>query len=164
MPRITFILLFISVVLLSACSSSEKQEPATQSLGFNFIRIAGTWYNNYDNDTIYEKWYKINDSLYKGNSVLQKDNDTTILEYLEISTKNGEWHYSPIAVGQNFNKSVHFKLKHQSKDTLIFENLLHDYPQNISYYFIGKDSLNAVISGTHKNKIHSKTYAFKKVD
>lgn len=153
--KIRFFVLFASVFLLS-CSSSKRA----------FDSWLGTW-EKIDNQEVYiEKWEKINDSLFLGNSCFIVKNDTIPSEEIQLKTQeNGVFYVVVINVhGKGISPSFKFKLVETKRNSWRFENKTHDFPQVITYKFKGKNTLDARISGTESGKFREEEFLMKRVE
>jgi Domain of unknown function (DUF6265) len=114
--------------------------------------IVGTWIIKTGKGTIAEEWKMDNDSSFSGKSVfIMAEKDSVLQETLELSFRNGSWHYISKVVGQNNNLPVSFQLIYMGKDEFISENTAHDFPQRISYRRV-KNELFASIEGKSKGR------------
>lgn len=114
--------------------------------------LIGTWESKTPRGSLFENWKKISDNEFAGKSYILKNGDTTIFESIRIVEEEKQLFYIPIVKDQNGGQPVRFKLKQLTDSQMIFENLQHDFPQQISYSRIGTDSLLAQISGTKNGK------------
>jgi hypothetical protein len=153
-------MLFLASACLACCTSKEKKAKYAHMEQASWLK--GTWENTMPEGRLSEKWEKINDSLYKGQSFFIKDKDTLHYETINFYQKNGKLIYEPTVKGQNNDASVSFKLTKITDSLLVFENPAHDYPQKIVYRRITDDSLAAEISGKQQGKPASEMYPMKK--
>lgn len=123
----------------------------------------GRWENNSSEGNLSECWKKLNDSTFFGESYFVIENDTVFAETIQLEERNGQLSYIVTVPNQNKEKPVSFKLTENSKNTLIFENSKHDYPNKIIYNQIGTDSLVAEISGMKDGKLKNEFFKMKKV-
>src|SRR3989338_7250347 len=100
MKKITTILL-----LTSLCFCSPK------TITINDLDwLIATRSTEQNGQIIYESWSKINEQLLSGKSFFIENNDTIILETIEIKIIDNETFYCPAVVDQNDGESVLFKL------------------------------------------------------
>lgn len=132
------------LLLLPLCFCTPKSKTLT-----DLDWIIGTRSMQQGDQTIYESWTKTNNELFSGKSFFITNNDTTILETIEIKVIDNEIYYCPSVVNQNDGKPVQFKLTSTQPDKLVFENSEHDFPKKICY---NKDASNidAWIEGDDK--------------
>jgi len=114
--------------------------------------ILGTWKMETRRGPMFEQWTSVNNEKFQGKSFRLNNQDTLVMERIELSISGGSIVYSPIATGQNDGKAVEFKLISNTGNRFVFENKEHDYPQRIIYHFKSKDTLNARIEGTKDGK------------
>lgn len=126
--------------------------------------LIGTWENQSQRGTIYEKWSKISDLEFSGKSFALAENDTIVFETLQLIEKQDGIFYIPTVKNQNDGQPVSFSLKKISETELFFENPEHDFPQYISYTRVLPDSLIAEISGMRGGQERKITFRMRKVE
>ncbi|SUJ26929.1 YciI-like protein [Sphingobacterium spiritivorum] len=94
------------------------------------VFLKGTWKVN--NAEIYEHWDQLNDKTLKGFSYKIKNGQMNVTEYLELTQLKDRIVYTATVVNQNLGKPVPFTMK-EKEGALIFENLKHDFPKQITY-------------------------------
>ena len=154
------------VFLLFSCkkeTSVEKKEKSYSDLE-KANWFLGRWENNSSEGNLSESWKKLNDSTFYGESYFVIENDTVFAETIQLEERNGKLSYIVTVPNQNKEKPVSFELTENSKNTLIFENPKHDYPNKIIYNQVGTDSLVAEISGMKEGKIKSEFFKMKKIN
>lgn len=152
----TRLLAIISVIFLISCSSSKRA----------FDSWLGTW-EKVDNEEVYvEKWEKVNDSLFFGNSYFIIKNDTITSEEIQLKTQeNGIFYVVVVNVhGKGISPPFKFKLVETKGSSWKFENKTHDFPQVITYKLNGKNTLDARISGTEKGEFREEQFLMKRVE
>jgi len=128
-----------------ACKESMKHSNKRE---FNTMDwILGTWVGNSEQGTVTEKWVKINDTLFAGQSFTIHGSDTLSCETISLQIGDTAILYIPLVKGQNDNKPIVFKLSYSDNTRMVFENPEHDFPQIISYQLKTEDTLVATISG-----------------
>jgi hypothetical protein len=140
-----------SIVLLSFLwiSDTDRQK--------DFNWLIGTWQNTEDKHS-YESWVW-NDSLgrHEGKGYRIPKGDTLVFETLSIEKMEDDYFY--IAVVEENNGSVPFKMSKISSRGFSSENTKHDFPKTIAYRNkAGK--LVATIAGNGKEI----TFSFKKIE
>ncbi len=60
--------------------------------------------------------------------------DTSLLESIELTYKDGEFWYIPTIPDQNNQRQIPFKLVGAKGYYFVFENPEHDFPQRIIYH------------------------------
>jgi len=109
--------------------------------------LLGTWQNKTSKGVIYETWSERTDIELSGMSYFIQDQDTTVLETIQIIQENDRLFYIPTVQNQNDALPVRFSSTFVSDSKMVFENKEHDFPQVITYMKIAEDSLVASISG-----------------
>lgn len=117
-----------------------------------------------DENSIFEEWEKVSDSLCIGMSYLVNDGDTIVLETLQLKYENGKLCYAPTVQTQNEGREILFPLKEFAADEkkFVFENLAHDFPQRIIYHFVDDKTLNARIEGMEDGRMENSDFNYKK--
>lgn len=149
---------FIFLLMNISCSSLKNKLPVYAN------QLLGTWVDKNRKSPIYETWEKSSNQLLLGKSYTIKSGDTTYLETISLNKdQNGRLLYIPVTAGQNDEKPVVFTSTHSSKDSMVFENKLHDFPQRITYAFVNKDSIYAEISGPIDGQLRKVGFAYARV-
>ncbi|WP_219226216.1 DUF6265 family protein [Pedobacter antarcticus] len=125
--------------------------------------LLGTWKNSSSKDSTFEQWTKTNSGEFTGKSYVLKEGDTVIKETIRLVQEKGTLFYIPVVKNQNNGLPVRFNLKSISDAELVFENMMHDFPQFISYTRISKDSLVAEISGTINGQERKRNFPMKRL-
>ena len=124
--------------------------------------LIGNWQSKTDFGILSENWKKVNDSTFKAESLFIKDKDTIHEENITLQQKAEMLTYITTIKGQNNDKPIHFQLKEDTENELIFENLQNDYPQKITYKKGTNNSLITEISGIQLKKVTSEKYTLVK--
>lgn len=133
-------ILLSSLLTLAACSKPyERMQQLTW--------MEGEWHSKMQGKEIIEKWKLEDDSTLVGTSYFVKELDTLLSENMTISIRNGDLCFNAQVSDQNDGETVPFKVLKMEEKKVHFENLLHDFPQQIVYYSTTKDSLAAYIDG-----------------
>jgi hypothetical protein len=151
-------LLLLSALLFLFCSCS------TDTLLSETEWLLGTWENKTPDGTIYESWSRENDSLFMGRSYAITGKDTLHLESIQLREQDGSLYYVPTVVGQNDEMPVSFKAIILTKDELHFENIVHDFPQLITYKRISADSIVAEISGMIEGQNQAQRFPMRRLN
>jgi hypothetical protein len=125
--------------------------------------LLGTWENRTSRGSLYETWTRRSNNEFYGLSYKLKEQDTLVLETIQLLQKSNGLFYIPSVKDQNEGKAVVFALKSIRDDHMVFENPEHDFPQVISYKRITSDSLVAEISGNNNGKFSSRSFPMKRV-
>lgn len=133
-----FFILVIFLVLLMACSKSEKQ--------IVFEKLIGIWQIEGENE--FEKWSKNDDGTFSSVMYKVKEGDTTYLETVKIyKNEKSLWVYEPLVKGQKNGQPVSFTEVLLNETQVSFENQQHDFPKYIHYSLISPVKLEAFIAG-----------------
>lgn len=142
-----------ALLCLMACTSEPSKIERISDL-------VGTWEMITKDGVIYEVWEKVNENEMAGHSFMIAGTDTIPFESVRLLEEAGKLSYIPTVSDQNEGKPVAFKEEKWTEDGIIFANPDHDFPQQISYQWITKDSLIAEISGMEQGKPKKETYPF----
>lgn len=152
------IFLITSLVLISCGNRTSKSTVDSETPGLAICQwIEGEWTNKSEQGLLVEKWSRLNDTCMSGLSFLINGKDTLFSEKIRLCARSKGIFYLPAVQGQNENQEVSFELVRSTSDSLVFENLLHDFPQRIIYAHPTADSLVASIEGT-ENGIQRKEF------
>lgn len=147
---------FFLAFLLYSCSSSHKEEINKASW------LIGTWQNKTSKGILYESWSQPNQHKLSGMSFFIEDQDTTVLETIQLIQENDRLLYIPTVQNQNDALPVRFVSTRVTEKEMVFENKNHDFPQVITYVIITEDSLVASISGVVSGKERRQTFPMKR--
>jgi Domain of unknown function (DUF6265) len=95
-----------------------------------------------------EIWEKKNAEKLAGKGLKVLENDTIVLEAIELYHRDDQFWYVPIVPDQNNSLPVPFKLVASKDNRFVFENPEHDFPQRIIYHFRPVLSSSSPISST----------------
>lgn len=124
--------------------------------------LIGTWEQKTARGSLFETWTKASPSEFHGKSYMLKEKDTLVFENIKLVQQADGLFYIPTVKSQNGGKPVSFKAQAVSATEMAFENPAHDFPQQISYKQINKDSLVAEISGTVNGKFRSQKFEMRR--
>lgn len=133
--------------LLISCHSSNQNTSSNSPLDQKASWLLGKWEQQNVDGTAVEFWQKINDSTYHSFSYFIQQGDTLSSERIQLINRQDTLFFIPTVKGQNNNQAVEFKAITVNEHELIFENLVHDFPQRVRYVRPKNDSLYAEISG-----------------
>ncbi|POS01310.1 hypothetical protein Q361_11121 [Flavobacterium croceum DSM 17960] len=122
----------------------------------------GSWENKSDMGDFYEKWQRVNDSLYQAESFILVKKDTVFYEQVRLKQKKDSLYMIVSVRNQNKEKPVVFYLTQNSENQLTFENPKHDFPTKIVYKKATTDSIVASIEGKQNGKKVQEYFPMKK--
>lgn len=147
MKRVNF---SFTVLLLLVSNSGVFAQKSPDKL-FSFL--LGSWEMPVAKGKIVEQWVRNTDQSLSGKSYRVNDKgDSTLTESLVIKKINESVFYCSTVTGQNEGKEICFRLISTTNKTYVFENLNHDFPQQIVYQNQGKKQLLAWIEGMIKGQ------------
>ena len=134
------------LIILFSCTNAKQKEFE------QFSRLVGKWEMKKGSTEFIETWKQVNDTLFEGTSKMTMDGKILFSEDLQLVLTNDSIYYIPTVSYQNDQEEVRFALKSATKDTWVFENKTHDFPQEISYVFKDNDSLIATVQGMENGR------------
>ena len=158
--KLTWTLIAVSIF---SCNTEVEKTKASNSTIKKYVWLLGNWEQIQDKTKMMEHWVQQNDSTFIGHSYIIQGADTVFAEQVTFEERNNKLSYIPITLGQNDGKPVSFDAKELKENSIVFENLKHDYPQQISYHLINKDSLYAEISGPMKGEIKKQGFPYYRI-
>ncbi len=152
-------ILLISALFFLCCWKADTR-PQLRSAEW----LLGTWaYRPAPGKSIYETWTRSGGETLSGVSYMLKEKDTLVFETVKLVQKNEQLLYIATVRQQNNGVPVAFASKTVSDTELVFENLRHDFPQQIRYAGVGADSLVAEISGVKNGTRRKQSYPMKRL-
>jgi len=155
----------IGVILFVSCAPAEEPEVVAEpevAMEIPFTKLQGKWADTSTENEFYEVW-ETGDEEMIGTGVVMSKGDTVFIEHLGIVLKDSVWHYSAKIDGQNNDQPIYFQNVVADNDHWLFENLNHDFPQQIRYRFRGADSLLITISGPPADSARVENFRMKKI-
>lgn len=162
MKQLLFVL--CASLLLLACGSAPEPEPtgpqplSTDSnatrLNELMPRLVGDWTDEQTEPgaVVHERWRPSSDGAYTGIGFVMAGLDTVFIEHLRISADSvGNIAYRVRVPSQNAGEEVDFTLTSCTGDSMVFENLAHDFPTRIAYAAELDGSWTARVSGPGKD-------------
>jgi len=149
--------LFVSCIFVIFCtiSCSQKKQSPIQKIDW----LIGEWVMNEKGQKIVEVWHRKNDSLLIGQGYIIDSLKRLVTEEMRIEEHKNELFFIAQPKNQNMGREISFKLKFVQNDSVVFENLNHDFPKRIIYHYIAPDSISAMVEDDTKN-IH---FGYKKI-
>ena len=154
MKKLALLATLLIVVSCKNQASDEKLNPAQW--------ILGSWEQQTYKGILTETWQRQNDSLFVGSCYFINQSDTLHTETIVLEQRDDSITYSANVKGQNNEKAVPFTLTTANTNSLVFENLKHDYPQKIVYQKNKSNGLVVTISGILQGKKSEEKYSFTK--
>lgn len=109
--------------------------------------LSGAWTLTKGERTIEEHWMRPSGGTMIGMGRTQRSGKTTEFEFLRIEQRGADLYY---IAQPNGAPPTEFKLVKSTATEVVFENLQHDFPQQISYTRNEDGSVTARISGPGK--------------
>ncbi len=139
MYRLIFFIIILKFTLMAQSNQEEMKK---------LLWIVDSWRSVKDEEVSAEKWIKINDSLFEGESTTTVKNEVVFREKLKIENTPGGIFYT--ADVPHNPGPVRFKLITVNDTMAVFENPEHDFPQKITY-INETGNLHAFIEGPAKD-------------
>lgn len=137
------------IILLNTFLMAQNPDENMQKL----LWIVDNWVSHEENKVSTEKWVKVNDNLYEGESVTKVKGNTVFHEILKLE-KNDEGIFYIADVPHNPGP-VKFRLTSVNDTVAVFENPAHDFPEKITYVN-ENGNLHAFIEGPGKDGVNKK--------
>jgi hypothetical protein len=155
--------ILLPLVVLGCSSPQEPSAPTVEEHGTKIdpSSLIGEWQDVQDSGrtVFHERWNRHTDGSLSGLGFVLSGMDTVFIEHLGILNIDGETLYAATIRSQNSGQAVLFKLIHD-RDSLVFANPQHDFPQRIVYAPDGADHWNVVVSGVEKGQAQTDHYHF----
>ena len=126
--------------------------------------LIGNWENVTKESSFKEIWKKQTDSSYVAESFVLIAKDTVFYEKVYLVERNDSLFYIVSVRNQNNEKPVSFYATKINNKELIFVNSKHDFPKQISYKYIQKDSIIAQIIGNKKGAKMKENFPMKRIN
>lgn len=124
-------LLFLPLVML-ALVAFRQPDPIDM-----FKWLTGSWEMKKANGSSrIESWKFHNENTLSGRGLNVKNQDSTLLESIELIFRDENFWYIPTVPDQNNASPVPFKLVSNVGFQFVFENPTHDFPQRIVYHLM----------------------------
>ena len=150
------ILFFFALVSQLSCSPSLND---LDDLNF----LEGSWYGNIQGKEMIEKWTLEGDSLWLGKSYMIDGADTVLSECMSIVSRSGKLQFiANTNPKDSLHETVSFSLMETKEGCFRFENLFNDFPQNVVYCELSKDSLLAYIDGNYQGQYNRINFPMKR--
>jgi hypothetical protein len=147
LKRIAIIVLGGLTFFITSCEQKQAQLPDW---------LEGQWVTGDSIGFTTESWEKINSQFMTGEGLFILPDNQTVVEVLNIFTRDGLLFYTAMLPNQNNGEEIMFIDSQNNPDSLVFENPLHNYPKKIIYYKKSNDIIEVSIFGEEKegaNKI-----------
>jgi hypothetical protein len=131
----------LAIIVLVSTASAANLAP--------FEKLSGCWENRETNQIYEEHWMKPAGDMMLGMSRTLKNGKAVTFEFIQIQTRTDGTFY---IASPSKQERTEFKLTTFENNVAVFENPDHDFPQKVVYKFLGEDSLQAWIEGTHNGK------------
>ena len=147
--------LFLLLPFLACAPKEEKKKfPLIEKANW----FLGEWENKSKMGDFTEKWEKLSDSTFMGESFIMQGKDTVFHENVLLEQRTDSLFYNVSVKGNKGDDTTAFYLTSSTDDQLIFENPKHDFPNKIVYNLVGKDSILASIHGKQKGVERAETF------
>ncbi len=133
--RLTSLLLVI--VFLCKCQSKHK---------FDIHKLEGTWVEDTQKDYSFTEIWKEESNGLSGQGLEINQGNSKVTENLQIIEEKDQLVYKATVIEQNGGSTVSFPAISESENEITFENLQHDFPQNIQYKILSEDQLQITVS------------------
>jgi hypothetical protein len=136
-PLIRLTALAALVVFFVQCKSRHE---------FDISKLEGTWMEDPQKDYAFTEIWKGEKNGLNGQGMEINQGINRVTENLQIIEENNQYVYKATVIEQNGGSTVSFPAIAESENEIIFENMQHDFPQNIQYKIISPDQLQITVS------------------
>lgn len=151
---------------LVACSqqapdpAQDHSATARTSTPVDLDGLIGEWQDVQDNGrTVFnEHWSRAADGTFVGLGFVLSGKDTVFIEHLGILRSDTATFYAATVNNQNSGAAILFKLVHD-RDSLVFINPAHDFPQRIVYVPVS-GNWDVTVSGANGGRTTTDRYHF----
>ncbi len=149
------------LLVASGMSLASSNAYAQQSVMNSITWLAGCWQAEQAEMGTQEHWLPPAGNTMLGVSRTVKQGKTVAHEFLQIRfNSEGKLVYIAQPSGQ---AETTFTLIGNSDNSVLFENLQHDFPQRIGYQLLGTGKLMARIEGVVKGKLKGTDFPMQKI-
>jgi Domain of unknown function (DUF6265) len=129
-PLIRLIAIAALFVFFVRCKSKHE---------FDIGKLEGAWMEDPQKDYAFTEIWKEEKNGLSGQGMEINKGISHVTENLQIIEENNQYVYKATVIDQNGGSAVSFPAIAESETEIIFENLQHDFPQNIQYKIISPD-------------------------
>lgn len=152
--------LFLALMLACALASAGAAADSKDLKDLKDLEwLAGDWVLVKGKRTIQEQWMKPSGGMMLGMSRTVADGRVIEFEYVRIEQRGDDLFY---IAQPNGRPPTEFKLVKSTATEVTFENLQHDFPQQITYTRNADGSVTARIQGPGKNGPRSIAFEYKR--
>jgi hypothetical protein len=158
------LLITLGTMLASSCKTTGLTgEEKVKQFG-NMTWLIGRWQNPGNETALNEEWEKVNDTLFKGTSLMMLGDDTLYSEELKIAPAGINIFYSIISHNeQNTVRSSYVLLKNRG-GKMVFEDQANREQFRLTYIKKSDASIVLKLEGMDGEKASVEVYNLKKVD
>lgn len=139
---------FSSSLALLLLGSSLNAAAQALPADFGYLnRLEGTWVMRTRQSVIIERWSRLNDSCWQGQTWRKVGQDSSLQETVQLLRMPDGIYFIPTVSNQNNRQPVRFKVRTLKAAGFVAENPQHDFPQKIIYRFKDDNHLDARIEG-----------------
>lgn len=140
----SYIFLSFGFFLLSSCYHPTPHQ------SFNDLMVLEGRWSSYEGVKFNESWIVVNDSVLKGTGFSLNGSDTVFSEQL-ILKRIGDTIFYGALVKEN-DSFIYFRIDKATRNSWVFKNPDHDYPNIIEYKIKNDSLLEATTSNIRGNK------------
>jgi len=137
----------IRFVIVFALITASCQQFETNRAVDRLVNLEGTWCLQGEGKILCEQWMQLENGDFAGVGFEVLNGDTLFLEELKIERIKNKLSYSALVYLQNDGNWIHFDLRTNVGDVLIFENKKHDFPKQIRLQFQSAELMNVYVLG-----------------
>lgn len=149
--------LFFLLICIFSISCGNKKVGVS-----DFTWLQGKWMGSSEEMEFFEQWKPLQGNLLDGQGGAVSGKDTVFSEKIKIEQRGEDIFYT--ANVQENGGSVDFKFTGYKQDSIVFENLKHDFPQRIVYFRLPNNHLYACIDGLNAGKYSRIEFSYQKAE
>lgn len=150
---------WLALLCLPVSFLYSQNQPSLSQLDW----LVGSWLRDNAKSTTIESWQRLSEHTFEGISVriAKATQDTVFSESLLLAEMGSDIYYLAKVPENAF--PIPFKLTSFTKDSVVFENASHDFPQKISYVHKAINEMTVTISGDDNGMTRKISFPFKKI-
>jgi hypothetical protein len=149
------------ILLLSFMAGSLQVAGQASTADFHFLdKLQGTWRMNTRKSTIVEKWSRVNDSTWRGQTWRVVGADSALQQSMQLARRGNDMYFMPVYEGHQPATPVRLRLRVLKPVGFVAEDLSNDFPRKITYRFKDARHLDARVEGTRDGTIEEYIFQY----
>lgn len=149
------------LLLLSLLAGSLSAAGQASTADFRLLdQLQGTWRMNTRKSTIVERWSRLNDSTWSGQTWRVVGADSALQQSMQLAKRGDGIYFMPVYEGHQPAVPVRLKLRVLKQVGFVAEDLNNDFPRKITYRFKDARHLDARVEGTRDGTIEEYIFQY----